>query len=137
MQPRPAPDFRGVTVDGKPLTLSDFRGKRAVALCFYQNHCAACMDEFPKLVDLSRRHPKVAFVAVPLEKKRDEAARWRGVYRATFPFLFDPELRVARAYGVRATPTVVLIDKRGDIVGGVVGFDPKSLRAAVAQLAAG
>ena len=45
----------------------------------------------------------------------------------TFPVLLDPDGTVVRAYGVRATPTVVLVDRAGILLGGTVGardWDP-------------
>ncbi len=35
---QPAPDFTLTNMDGKPISLSDFRGKKAVVLVFYRGH---------------------------------------------------------------------------------------------------
>jgi cytochrome oxidase Cu insertion factor (SCO1/SenC/PrrC family) len=35
---QPAPDFTLEDVDGKPITLSDFRGKKSVVLVFYRGY---------------------------------------------------------------------------------------------------
>jgi hypothetical protein len=44
--------------------------------------------------------------------------RTRGL---TFPVLLDESGAVARMYRVRATPTVVLVDRRGQLVARTVG----------------
>jgi cytochrome oxidase Cu insertion factor (SCO1/SenC/PrrC family) len=35
---QPAPDFTLEATDGKPITLSDFRGKKSVVLVFYRGY---------------------------------------------------------------------------------------------------
>ena len=35
---QPAPEFTLTNMDGKPISLSDFRGKKAVVLVFYRGH---------------------------------------------------------------------------------------------------
>ncbi len=35
---QPAPDFTLESMDGNPVTLSDFRGKKRVVLVFYRGH---------------------------------------------------------------------------------------------------
>jgi len=35
---QPAPDFSLTNMDGKPISLSDFRGKKSVVLVFYRGH---------------------------------------------------------------------------------------------------
>ena len=35
---RPAPDFTLESIDAKPVSLSDFRGKQRVVLVFYRGH---------------------------------------------------------------------------------------------------
>ncbi len=35
---QPAPDFTLESMDGSPVTLSDFRGKKRVVLVFYRGH---------------------------------------------------------------------------------------------------
>ncbi|MBI3827337.1 MAG: TlpA family protein disulfide reductase [Candidatus Rokubacteria bacterium] len=56
------------------------------------------------------------------------------------PVVLDPDMRVARAYGVRATPTVVLIGRDGRVLTTAVG--PRSWtgpegRALIRRLVAG
>ena len=48
----------------------------------------------------------------------EEAVRERGY---TFPVLVDSTAEVAMTYGVRATPTVYLVDRQGKLVASAVG----------------
>src|SRR5580765_8887026 len=49
---RAAEDF-SLTVDGKPLRLSDYRGK-VVVLNFWASYCQPCVEEAPSLNRLQR-----------------------------------------------------------------------------------
>ena len=43
---KPAPEIEGVDVDGKPLKLSDYKGK-VVVLVFWGSWCGPCMAQVP------------------------------------------------------------------------------------------
>ncbi len=51
----------------------------------------------------------------------EKAARVRGY---SFPVLLDSTAEVALAYQVRGTPTVYLVDRRGNVVALAVGARP-------------
>ena len=56
---KPAPEIKGVDIHGKPLALSDYRGK-VVALVFWGTWCGPCMREIPRekaLVDRMKGRP--------------------------------------------------------------------------------
>jgi len=42
----------------------------------------------------------------------------------TFPIFLDPNLKAAQRYKLSATPTVLLIDREGKIVGKAIGQRP-------------
>src|SRR5581483_1377418 len=50
-----APDFELVSLDGRKVKLSDFRGK-AVVLNFWATWCAPCKIEMPWFVDLQNHY---------------------------------------------------------------------------------
>jgi thiol-disulfide isomerase/thioredoxin len=54
-RPVSAADFELRTLDGKPVRLSDFRGK-VVLINFWTTWCTACVSEMPALVALQRSH---------------------------------------------------------------------------------
>jgi peroxiredoxin len=63
----------------------------------------------------------LAILAINLVEPQAKVAEWVRQRRLTFPILLDESGAVARAYRVRATPTVVLVDRRGQLVGRTVG----------------
>jgi len=114
------------TVGGKPLTLADLKGK-VVLLDFWTFGCINCMHIFPDLKRLEQKYEKeLVVIGVHSAKFSNEkglesirnAARRHGLVH---PILNDHEQAVWKAYGVRAWPTVMLVDPAGRVVGKVEG----------------
>ena len=127
---RPAPEFpAGVSwfnVD-RPLSLAqDLRG-RVVLLDFWTQGCINCLHVIPDLQRLSTEFgPELAVVGVHWAKfdtERTDEAVGQAVVRTgvDHPVVNDDTHEIARAYGVNAWPTQVLIDPAGEIVGGWEG----------------
>jgi peroxiredoxin len=69
--------------------------------------------------DLSRKGLSV--MAVNIEESRSTVDAWVRKKHVTMPILLDTDGAVTRQYGVIATPTAFLIDRRGRLLGRVVG----------------
>jgi peroxiredoxin len=67
------------------------------------------------------RERGLAILAINLGEPRAQVSPWVAVRGLTFPVLLDERGAVASAYRVRATPTVVLVDRRGQLVARTVG----------------
>ena len=63
----------------------------------------------------------LTILAINLGEPRAQVAPWVRTRGLTFPVLLDERGAVAGAYRVRATPTVVLVDRRGQLVARTVG----------------
>jgi thiol-disulfide isomerase/thioredoxin len=100
----------------KPVALLDFQGK-PVVLNFFGSWCPPCLRELPDLQAVSERYGgRVAFVGVTFNDTRPGA---RDVLRrsgVTYPAGFDPENKVALAYGLRRMPTTVFISPEGRLL---------------------
>jgi peroxiredoxin len=122
----PAPDFRLRAFDGRPLALSDFRGK-AVVLNFWASWCTPCREEMPNLERIHREFGDEGLVVLGISVLDDEpdARAFLTSLKVTYPNVFDPEQTRMRLYRVAALPTTILIDRsqrqRGRFVGGFVG----------------
>ncbi|MFO0562207.1 MAG: TlpA disulfide reductase family protein [Polyangiales bacterium] len=115
---RTAPDFTLRDKDGRPVRLSDFRG-RTVVLHFWSRTCPPCIDELqrslPAFDELVHGRQDVALVLVTTDPN------WESVstlvpegFRS--PILFDPQSSVVGAkYGTRLFPETWVIDPRGVI----------------------
>lgn len=130
------PDFTGTTLDGKKITLSDFRGKHPVVLNFFAEFCGPCRQEFPHLKALDEKYgPKgLKVLAVSLDEDKATAAVIPREAKTKFPIIFDPKNSIADKYGVQAIPHTVVIDRSGKVQQVVVGLNLEALDQAVSQV---
>jgi thiol-disulfide isomerase/thioredoxin len=97
--------------------LLDFRGK-PVVLNFFGSWCSPCLREMPDFQAVSERyHGRVAFIGVTVSDTQrpaaEEVVKRTGV---TYPAAFDPENKVALAYGITGMPTTVFISPKGQVL---------------------
>ena len=116
---KPAPEIKGIDVHGKPLTLSDYRGK-VVALVFWGTWCGPCMREIPRekaLVERMKGRP-FAMLGVNTDANAAAARKVMEAKGVTWPNWHDREPGegpIAKLYHVRGYPTVYVIDAEGKI----------------------
>ncbi|MGH7919711.1 MAG: TlpA family protein disulfide reductase, partial [Candidatus Dormibacteraceae bacterium] len=114
---RPAPDFALVDARGATWTLASVVAAGLPALLvFSQSGCPACQTLLPQVGPWQRELRLRLRVVVVTGSPRSEAAREVSVHGLGL-VLTDESGAVARAYGVHATPSAVLVDQRGRIAG--------------------
>ena len=122
----------------QPLSIGALRGK-LVILDFWTFCCINCIQIVPTLRRIEQTFPDdVVVIGVHSPKfaaERDgrnlSAAIAR--YGIVHPVVHDPSFEIWQSYGVRAWPTLVLIDPAGYVIGQVAGEpDPERLIQAVA-----
>lgn len=115
---REAPPLVGQTLDGRTLTLEQFRGK-PVLVTFWATTCPSCVEEMPHLIDLYREmNPKgLEIIGVAMAYDPPEQVRAMAKQRQIpYPIVLDSQERIAREFdNVRLTPTTVLISPQGRI----------------------
>lgn len=125
----PAPELAGGTAwlnVSRPLTLSDLKGKM-VLLDFWTYCCINCMHIIPDLKKLEAKYPKELVVvgvhAAKFTNERETENIRQAIlrYELEHPVVVDSNLAIWQAYGVRAWPTLVLIDQEGYIIGSDTG----------------
>ena len=116
---REAPDFTLSGLDGKAVSLAEFKG-RVVFLDFWASWCPPCKKEMPEINKLAEKFndADMAVVAVTVDKKKEHA----GPFMSTIPglskritVLHDPQSSVVSAYMAQAMPTSYIIDRTGVI----------------------
>lgn len=114
-----APEFSLKTLDEKPLSLADFKGKQPVMLVFWATWCPICREELPQVKKIAEQFgPKglsVVGVNVGVNDSPRRAKAYRDKYGIDYPLAFDEGSEVTRAFGVAGTPTVLILDKQGII----------------------
>ena len=110
----------------RPLTLEELKGK-VVILDFWTYGCINCIHIIPDLKRLEKEYPdELVVIGVHSAKFTNEGNtdNIRQIilrYNREHPVVNDHEFTVWRMWGVRAWPTLVIIDPAGNVVGGHSG----------------
>ena len=108
------------------ITLKDLRGK-VVLVDFWTYCCINCMHILPDLKFLEQKYPKELVVIGVHSAKFDNEKETENIRRAALryeiehPIVNDAEMKIWRAFGVRAWPTLVLLDPEGYYCGFISG----------------
>ena len=95
-----APDFNLTTLDGRQITLSDYRGKKPVILDFFATWCPNCRRDMPKLSGWYEQcKDKVEVIGINLQEREGVAAKFLDSFGIKFPIVLDPRAEAARADG--------------------------------------
>ena len=120
---RPAPDFALQDLDGRPVSLIQFKG-RVVLLDFWASWCGPCIADLPRLKEIKERMAAqpVVFVNLSLDRKESDwrkAVAEHGIQGVHVLAGWGAE--VARAYNVSGIPSYFLVDPEGMIVERLTG----------------
>jgi len=134
---QPAPDFQLTSLDGRVVTLAEFRGKKKVVISFWASWCGPCRMEMPELrkfyASTHKDDANFELLAISIDDERAAAEKAAKEDKLTFPVLMDASGTTAKAYHVDAIPTLLVIDEQGKVTQGFTGLQP----AVEAMLAAG
>ncbi len=124
----PAPDFTLVSLDGKPTSLSSFKGK-VVLLNFFATWCPPCRAEMPDLEATYKELKDRGFevVAVDLQEDKNTVSGYVKSLGLDFTILLDPGADVFGDYRVNGLPTSFFIDRNGVIQDMTIGGLNKKL----------
>lgn len=133
---RPAPTFSGRTLQGKPFSLSQERGK-IVVLNFWASWCTPCKQEAPELSSFAweHRHDGVVVVGVVWNDSLAAARQFELNYGSLYPSVIDSDGQIANSFGVTSPPTIFLLDTHGRVAETLIGATTnKQLSAAVRRI---
>jgi cytochrome c biogenesis protein CcmG, thiol:disulfide interchange protein DsbE len=124
---KPAPDFSALTLDGRTVSLVDFRGQKKVVVSFWASWCGPCRLEMPSLIQFYKTNHRdtsdFEILAVSIDEDPQAAADFATAMKLNFPVLVDPDKKIANAYQVEGIPTMFVIDKDGKVIYGRAGYD--------------
>jgi thiol-disulfide isomerase/thioredoxin len=115
--PHPAPDFALKDLSGKTVRFTDYPGK-VVLLDFWATWCGSCVTAMPKLQKLHDRLAAKGFTVIGIATDAQGAVKVAPVVakkQVKYPVLLGNETAWG-PYEVQFLPTLILIDRKGQIV---------------------
>ena len=114
-----APPFELSALDGQRFTEQYLLG-RPTLVVFWASWCPVCQVELPKLHALfeDAKDDGLRVLAIGFVDDEENIRNYVRTHTRSFdyPVLYDPGDRVAKRFGVLGTPTIYLINQRGEIV---------------------
>ncbi len=143
------PELQFQTLDGKQVSLYQFKGARGTLLVFVSTRCPVSNDYNQRMADLAREYTARGFAVFGANANRneppDEVARHSAEKGLGFTIVKDPEDRAADFFGASVTPEAFLFDTawtlryhgRIDDARNPANITSRDLRAALDALEAG
>ena len=122
-----APDFALKDIDGKTVSLSDYKGK-VIILDFFASWCPPCREEIPDFIELQKSYGVGSFsmIGVSLTDLNDTKS-FAGKMKINYPVAID-DGKASAAYGpIRSIPTTFVIGKDSKIARLYIGYRPKDI----------
>ncbi len=119
-----ARDFSLKNVDGRPVSLKDFKAAKGYIVIFTCNHCPFSVAYEDRIIALNNKYAALGFPVIainPNDPEREPTDSYENmIVRArekgfTFPYLHDASQEIASTYGATRTPHVYVLQKEGEI----------------------
>ena len=114
-----APPIEAVNLDGKRVSLSEFRG-RPLLLYFWGSWCPVCRFEHGTITSLAEDY-QVLSIALQ-SGTAGEVKSHMQEHDAVYEVVNDPDGNIGHEFGIRGVPTIFLLDHDGNIHTVLSGF---------------
>lgn len=114
-----APDFSIQTLNGEPIQLSDFKGKKVI-LNFWATWCPPCKKEMPEMQTIQEEYgDEVEILAVNMTDSEangiSDVQKFQEEFKYTYMMPLDEDGELSTAYKVYNVPTTYFIGSNGKI----------------------
>ncbi|ASU85731.1 TlpA family protein disulfide reductase [Nocardiopsis gilva YIM 90087] len=137
-----APDVSGDSLDGDPISLSDYRGD-VLVVNFWASWCGPCRSETPVLKEVRSEFADdgVEFLGVNIKDDKTAAQAFEKSQGISYPSIYDQPGEVVQKFRdtvpPQAIPSTLVLDREGRIAARVIGeTDYKQLKGLVETVVA-
>ena len=119
----PAPNFTLPDLDGKMVSLTDYKGK-VVLLNIWATWCPPCVEEMPSMEKLHQALKNESFeiLAVSIDSTGSQVvAPFMKKHKLSFHTLTDTKGTIKNLFQTTGVPESLIIDKNGNIVEKIIG----------------
>lgn len=108
----PIPNFTLTNIYGKKISLNDFFKHKIILIHFWATWCPYCLTEIPLLKKIdSNLGKQVKVLAIDILEKSEKVKKFVEQKGIKYDVLLDQKGDVARKYGIKGTPTSIVIDR--------------------------
>lgn len=113
-----ATDFKLKNVDGKMVSLADFKEAKGFIVIFDCNTCPYSKAYNQRIIDLNEKYAAKGFPVITINANEgsgdsyDEMVRIANKKKYKFPYLYDESQAIAKAYGATNTPHVFVLNQQ-------------------------
>jgi peroxiredoxin len=117
-----AADFKLKKVDGRLVSMGDYKDSMGFVIAFTCNHCPYAQAYQDRLIDIANRYRSKGISVIAInpndpsvspEDSFDEMKKRSDGKKYPFPYLMDVKQEVYKIYGAERTPHIFLVSKRG------------------------
>lgn len=122
----PAPEMAFTDLDGKPVQLSEFKGK-VIALDFWATWCVPCREEVPIFNEMSKKFGDKGFevLAVAVDSGDGAIRKFMKDYNIQYKVAVGSADQGAQFDPFPGLPKTILIDRQGQVRAKHLGFTPR------------
>ena len=113
------PSLTFTSLSGKPVNLDDYKGK-VVLIDFWATWCSPCVRSMPDLIATYKEYHDQGFeiIGINMDQEKAKLEKYLQDNEVTWPQYFDGlgwDNKLAKRFGVRGIPHIVLINKNGAV----------------------
>lgn len=130
-----APQFALQDLDGKTVSLKDF-GSKVIVVDFWATWCGPCRMEIPHLnqLYLDNKAKGLQVIGVSMDDGSDVVRQFLLKNRVDYPVVMGNDGVANDFGGVEGLPTKFIIDRSGNVVRKLIGYQVVELERAIREL---
>lgn len=112
-----ASDFKLKNVDGRTVSLADYKNAKGFIVIFDCNTCPYSKAYNQRIIELNEKYSSKGFPVITINPNNDSGDFFEDMVRVAkkknykFPYLIDEKQKVARTFGATNTPHVFVLTK--------------------------